>query len=130
MKLRNRCNFTDSVSAKLRFIHVNKTSIVRSKLTRRRPTRQPMPEPRDQRVTHRREPTRRWHRHQPTQRFPPNPPLSPQDLREGKVAAERLPLGDEIDATGGLSFRQSELGDVDELPRVNLDGSAVDRAAI
>ena len=80
-----------------------------------------MPEPSDERVTHRGDPAGGRNGHGPPERLPPNPPLQPQHLSEGEVAAERLPLGDEINATSGLAFGQSELGNVDELPGVNLD---------
>lgn len=38
------------------------------------------------------------------------------------MATECLPLGDEVDATSGFGFGQPELGDVNKLPRVDLDG--------
>jgi hypothetical protein len=80
-----------------------------------------MPEPRDERVTNRPNPTKRRHRQQPAD-SPQHPvPLSPQDLRKGEVSAERLSPGDEIDASGGLRLGQPKLSHIRELPGDGLD---------
>ena len=80
-----------------------------------------MPEPSDEGVPDRAEPTERRHSQHPPEGFPPERTLRPEDVREREVAAERFSTGDEPDAGGGLGLGEAELGDVGELPCDRFD---------